>query len=409
MAGGAVGAIGTAFAEGRRPVSRAAGDLMSSVRSHSPFTLLLALAITAPAAAQSTFVVDAQGRPGAHFTSIDAAIPAVPPGSVLIVRDGTYARFDIDRPLTIDALPGAVVDLPFTFQVDISIATAGTVVIDGLAITGAGNLHIDRCAGTVVLAGVSGSCGFIEFTDCADVSLVDCQLQVVSLIGTRSRLQIIDSAVRTRHGPRPALDIDECVADIARCVLGPTEPRVRVSPAPTIEARSSIVRIRGNAAHPIEGGSVRNGSGSAGPVISTVLGRMTIDPQIPIRATGLTPFVGTPPEFVEMPSLSVRRAPLGAATAVEIEGMPSAPYAVVLGLPAPPVQVPGIHGALDLDTTAPVLTFSVGILMRTGQVSIPHTFATNPSFVGVPFRWQALTLAPSGLWLSNATTTPLTR
>ena len=42
------------------------------------------------APAQSIFIVDEQGGPGSHFTDLPAAVAAVPSGSTLRVRPGSY-------------------------------------------------------------------------------------------------------------------------------------------------------------------------------------------------------------------------------------------------------------------------------------------------------------------------------
>ena len=57
-----------------------------------------------------TYVVDAAGGPGSHHVSIAAAIPAVPEGSTLLVRAGTYEPFSSSKGLTILGEPGARID-----------------------------------------------------------------------------------------------------------------------------------------------------------------------------------------------------------------------------------------------------------------------------------------------------------
>ena len=60
-------------------------------------TVVLSLTLTAGLAAQQqVFVVDEQGGPGSHFTDLAQAVAAVPDGSALIVRPGSYAMFTLD-------------------------------------------------------------------------------------------------------------------------------------------------------------------------------------------------------------------------------------------------------------------------------------------------------------------------
>jgi hypothetical protein len=64
---------------------------MQSVR-----VLAIVLLAASPLAAQrQIFVVDAANGPGAQFTSLPAAVAAVPDGSVLLLRPGSYAAFAV--------------------------------------------------------------------------------------------------------------------------------------------------------------------------------------------------------------------------------------------------------------------------------------------------------------------------
>ncbi|MCA8976080.1 MAG: hypothetical protein KDC98_15265 [Planctomycetes bacterium] len=57
---------------------------------HSVLALLLPATLLA-----QTFVVDINNGPGTSFTTIDAAVAAVPGGSTLIVKAGNYPGFTI--------------------------------------------------------------------------------------------------------------------------------------------------------------------------------------------------------------------------------------------------------------------------------------------------------------------------
>lgn len=71
---------------------------------------LIALALLAFGApvvsAQQLFVVDDDGGPGVDFTTLVDAVQA-PANSILVVREGAYDGFFMNRPLTIVAEPGA--------------------------------------------------------------------------------------------------------------------------------------------------------------------------------------------------------------------------------------------------------------------------------------------------------------
>lgn len=64
-------------------------------RPSSLLLLATALAPASPTAQRPVFVVDASGGAGSHFIDLPAAVAAVPDGSVLIVRPGTYTPFSV--------------------------------------------------------------------------------------------------------------------------------------------------------------------------------------------------------------------------------------------------------------------------------------------------------------------------
>jgi len=74
---------------------------------------LVALFLIASVSAQASFVVDAGSGPGSQFNDIQAAVLAVPSGSVLVVRAGSYSPVLIDgKGLTILCDAGAVIAPP---------------------------------------------------------------------------------------------------------------------------------------------------------------------------------------------------------------------------------------------------------------------------------------------------------
>jgi hypothetical protein len=63
---------------------------------------LASLLLCSGALAQQTFLVDTAGGPGSHFTDLPTAVAAVPDGSILHVRAGTYDAFpSLSKGLTI--------------------------------------------------------------------------------------------------------------------------------------------------------------------------------------------------------------------------------------------------------------------------------------------------------------------
>lgn len=111
-------------------------------------------------AAQSTFIVDDDGGPGANFTTITQAVAAASNGDRIVVYDGTYSGFVLSEGVTILAqgLPRIV------SSVSVSSVPAGqTAVISGFRLEfSGGQLSVTQCEGTVVVdqCRVSGSSPF---------------------------------------------------------------------------------------------------------------------------------------------------------------------------------------------------------------------------------------------------------
>ena len=155
----------------------------------SAFRLLPSLLFAAAGLTQ-TFVVDASGAPGTDFTSIAAATSAVPSGSVLQVRAGTYFGFDIAaKSLTLNAEPGVVVQVSSSSLnsswIRISnLAPQDRVVLRGLSWTGVGlantgSLHATGCQGLILIDGldlVGMTTTALSFDTCDRIVVRDCRL-----------------------------------------------------------------------------------------------------------------------------------------------------------------------------------------------------------------------------------------
>lgn len=70
----------------------------------TPIALRLLAILASGNLSTQTFIVDASNGPGTNFTSISAAITAVPDGAVLDVRAGLYAPCRSRKP---DFAPGS--------------------------------------------------------------------------------------------------------------------------------------------------------------------------------------------------------------------------------------------------------------------------------------------------------------
>ena len=76
--------------------------------SSSPLRLALLLALAATPVAQTTWVVDINGGPGSHFTTVGAALAVVVDGDTVLVRTGSYVEFGLrtDKGIRLVCDPG---------------------------------------------------------------------------------------------------------------------------------------------------------------------------------------------------------------------------------------------------------------------------------------------------------------
>ncbi len=85
------------------PVNESENPTMDLLLRRVPFVLLTALAWVVPAQA-ADFIVDVNNGPGTDFTEIQAAIDAASPDDSLLVREGSYRSFTLNKGLTIRRL-----------------------------------------------------------------------------------------------------------------------------------------------------------------------------------------------------------------------------------------------------------------------------------------------------------------
>jgi hypothetical protein len=171
--------------------------------------LVVGTVLAAPTALASTFVVDAAGGAGAHFTDIPPAIAAAAPGDVLLVRAGSYSPFVLDKGLAILADAGADVAGTITVQ---NVATI-RAALAGLACDA---LRVADCSRVVLVAGttVRGSPAATPTAAVAISNALDVRLQGLTVPGgfgnasvgqdamsvSSSRVEVVGSSLRGRNG-----------------------------------------------------------------------------------------------------------------------------------------------------------------------------------------------------------------
>lgn len=357
------------------------------------------------------FVVDAANGPGTNFTSVAAAVAAVPDGAILEVRPGTYGPFTIDaKGLTVFGDQVLVVGPPFQSNVIVrNTAPNQAVVLRGITVWQA-NLSVMACAGLVVLEDVTADKdqppnsqpvgGKVTAHQCAQVILhgvtaeenlflYECTAAVSDCYVPQRRSWQQQSGMGTLdYGASPGIRIWDSTVDLADCIVDPAYGLYPNLTAPAIEMASggpgAVVRVR-------------SGSYAAGTYWPNVpwmpaiagSGSVTIDPA--------TTFVG--PAVLASPLLqqSSRDLPLLTTTAALLGGTVTATVhdplgdlaILAIGLPGAPALYPGIAEALWLDPMVWVFQ-AIGTAPLTAQKPIPN----DPGFLGLRLMWQGVTFAP---------------
>jgi hypothetical protein len=397
-------------------------DLGRSLLSHARpgsdamrWSLCFVLSVSLPAQGGSIFVVDAAGGGGAHYSSLPAAIAAVPDGSTLLVRPGTYAPATIDgKGLTVLGDPAFVVS---GFAPSLTVRNTlphQRVLVSRLSgSSGRASVVVENTAGPVTIDAVdSPSLGgggdppfqltnaaqvtirtcFVEaafFTACVEavgsnVVLENCTLNgwsaepfgkasfvgaVPAVRAAQSHVQVVHSVIRGGNGLQVSFGVVPASAAVA--------------------LQSSSLRVMGTNAHALLGGVTP----LAGPVAALAgTGTARVEPQIPFSGAAAGVSLVRP----EMPSLLADSAPPGGVLNARRSGPGGVLSAMTLSLRAPLTIVPGLPDPVGIDpshffveaavVTAPGSVFAVGKLVP-NQVQLR----------GFEFVWQAFDLTPSGV------------
>ncbi|MBL8898509.1 MAG: hypothetical protein JNM84_12810 [Planctomycetes bacterium] len=193
-----------------------------------------ALCASATSASAQVFIVDAAGGPGAQFTSLPAAVAAVPSGAVLHVRAGTYAPFALaQKSLVVLGEDPATVVIDLASDLVIGpLAASHSVRLRHLTLRGSalfvsGGLRIEGSQGPVALedlhlVSASGSNLFaparLVISDSVNTHLFGCQLladpspvdggsSAAQCAITRSRVEIASGRIEGHRGSRGSFGV----------------------------------------------------------------------------------------------------------------------------------------------------------------------------------------------------------
>lgn len=372
-----------------------------------PFALLAFTVSLATAPAQ-TFVVDAQNGPGANFTTITAAIAAVPSGATLLVRPGTYPAFILaGKAMTILGEPGTIVETGNFGTVMIAATTPSQrVVIRGLGLRNTtpgsqASLIVSSAHGPVVVDGCDATLanapagGLLRIGDSRGVHVRNSAFVGLhtALDVASSNVTVTDSTLRTllpEVGVRQVfgrLELTNCFVEGGAAGL-PFDPATCVasvqSPGELVLRGGTILfgQMFGGAAHGVGG----DGTLIADPNTLTTL----VSGGLASPALGAT-------SVRALASCTATTGPLGTTATASMNGPNGALCVLLAGFAAARSTVPTIDRDLWLDLGS-VVTMGLGSGSASGAYAVPLA----PALVGVTIGWQGLAYDPSvGAQFSN--------
>lgn len=359
--------------------------------------LAASLFLLASALSAQTFVVDAGNGPGTDYTSLAAATAAVPSGSTLRIRAGSYAGFVIDaKSLTLLADAGVVV----------SQTAAGGPAIGITNLAAGQDVVIDEVLVAASLANETVRC-----TNCQGAVLIDSPLMASPSTELWIRATNCDRLVlRDVRAAAPGivnlrLNVEGCHTVLERCVFGGLSITTTIVqqggrldlvdttasaawPLPTVQPP---VILNGGELHVLGTSRVLGAYGSV-----TGSGSAWIDAGVTLSHTIVAPGL----IVVTRPTSSLRTT----FTGTHAEATLTAPNgwfgAIAVSLPGPRVQVPGMDDEVWLDGGS--LQFVAQGLTGPGTPVVASLPYTPGALVGYPSMWQGVTYDPvDGLQVSN--------
>lgn len=372
------------------------GPILMLRLNSSVLPLVVFVAFASTLAAQA-FVVDVNGGPGANFTSLTAAIAAVPDGAVLRVRPGDYVESVVvaGKSLTIAADAGAQILAPTGLPAlhVLGLGPQQVFVVRGLgmraAVSGIAELRLEYDQGLVFVEASGGALQTRLYASHCDALLV-------------ARCYWYDPTL-------PGATFDACRAVLDDCtvsVLVQIGGELQMAGG-SVSGRATLLGVGGPAVT-LQGGSLRvlgarlyGGFGLAGMGLAIGgTGSARCSPDALLQ--------GASPPVAASIAMLTTAMPHAATTwitgnlySVYASG-PVGDLAFLVGAErAPPQSLPGLDplwldGATARVETAGVLTGGAFASM----VALPNA----PALTGLSIVWQLVTFAPSGtLAFSNPT------
>jgi len=366
--------------------------------------LFAALLLPAALAAQS-FVVDASNGPGTHYTSLAAAVSAVPEGAVLIVRAGSYDPMSIQsKSLTVFCDAGAVIQTPLPWGVEAlvidGLGPQQSVVIRGLAIgvnraaltirNNEGLVDIEAAA--VQLGGVgiyAASCDRVRLRGFrSPVGVVPVGVVIVSSNVVFEHCTLTGSTFATN----PGLTQTGGTVQLVGCIVDGGLGFTHFTAGPGILMNGGSLRMLGGGR--VQAGSAAYPNGSLPQHAIAGTGSVRLDPSVQLLATqtlgaGIQMTIGAQPQVIVASSASpvaFHATLLGPAGALGV---------LAVGLPGLSHPAPGLLDPLWWSGPTAVVQ-SVGVISETSPLTSTLTVPNVAAFAGLRLVWHGVSYEASG-------------
>ena len=364
------------------------------------------------------FVVDAANGPGANYTSIAAAVTAVPDNSVLFVRPGNYDGFTIQaKGLTVLGGAGVGVTGPVSVH---STSQIQSVVLRGLTINSLVlcyntpvTITVNNCSGPVLLEELTTPAGFL-FGRCVGtpLSVLNSSQVVVRECGLAGRTEVDSSTIVFDGGDLFGWIADgPAVVDSSGLLLTNSNAQIvgadvrggdgfqaSTAGSPGIEMQDSNIRL-------LPGASVAAGAGAIIPASATIVANGTnqlrADPSVPLSGAGAQA-QGVTVQTSPMPAVHATSGTAGGSVGATVSTQIGDLVILVVGLRGAPSQIPGfadefwlVPGSYSFFVIA-VQTSALNPVA--GSISVP----AGTSFEGLQLGWHAVSSgAVTGFQNSN--------
>ncbi|MBL8755248.1 MAG: hypothetical protein JNK15_18255 [Planctomycetes bacterium] len=357
--------------------------------------------------AAQTFIVDGQNGPGTAFTSIAAAVAAVPDGAVLDVFPGTYGGFTIAaKGLTLLARPGVVISGPGSTTIVLvsNLGPSQGVTLSGLSVRGTSVASAIGCfanQGPVVLQSCEAvphpnapGGGYLVATDCAQMWIVDSVFRPMSsapITANQSRIRVSRTVCEAPGVVNPGILLNGSDCELSDCT---------VSGSGTAPATAALALWTGTCRAWLRGATslVTNQSPTlTGPAIGGA-GIVVVDPAVQLSSNGAATTLGIQLTARAMPVVDWVPPSVGGAAHASLLVPANGIGGLFAGFAAAGATVAPFAEWVFVDAGS-----GVGLGSGTGTVAATFPVPATPQLRGVRIAWQGWSYDPiHGFQASNA-------